>query len=200
MAITHDRPDLPHLAQVRRLLDAGVTWIQLRMKTASEVEKLATARSAAELCRAAGAVLIINDSVDLALASGANGVHLGREDEAWETARKRLGATLILGGTVNYARDAERAATSGCVDYVGVGPWRHTTTKQRLAPVLGPDGIRPLLQRLSPIPAWVIGGVLPADMPTIRSLGAAGAAVSSGLIQEDCRAAVAAYQASWGTF
>ncbi|MDX2186885.1 MAG: thiamine phosphate synthase [Opitutaceae bacterium] len=199
MAITQDNARWSHLEQVHRLLAAGVTWIQLRMKASDEGSRLETAREAARSCRAANAVLIINDSVDLALESGASGVHLGRTDGDWVEARNRLGEQRILGGTINFPDDAERARSAGCLDYVGVGPWRFTSTKLKLAPVLGPEGIAPLLQVLRPLPAWLIGGVLPADMPRVRALGATGAAVSSGLIQEDVEASVSAYLRSWNS-
>jgi thiamine-phosphate pyrophosphorylase len=198
MAITQDRPELSHLDQVRGLLLAGVSWIQLRMKSGGSEEKLSIARAASGMCAIENALLIINDSVDLALASGANGVHLGSEDEAWVSARQRAGRTLLIGGTVNNAADAERAVSCGCLDYVGIGPWRFTHTKAKLAPVLGPEGIEPLLRRISPLPAWIIGGVLPQDMPAIRGLGAAGAAVSGGLIQGNSQAAAAEYLRAWG--
>jgi thiamine-phosphate pyrophosphorylase len=94
--------------------------------------------------------------------------------------------------------DAERAVAAGCLDYVGVGPLRFTRTKAQLAPVLGEAGVRRLLRRLGALPSWVIGGVLPEDLPLLRADGAAGAAVSSGLYR-DGRIAdnFAAFQAAW---
>ena len=141
------------------------------------------ARDVVEVCRSFGAVCIVNDSVDVALASGADGVHLGKNDESWSAARARLGRSLLLGGTVNCEADAARAIKEGCLDYVGVWPLRFTTTKENLSPVLGLEGIRLLVAMMDGLPAWVIGGVVPADLPDLRLAGAAGVAVSSGLFR-----------------
>jgi thiamine-phosphate pyrophosphorylase len=181
MCLTQDGTGVAHAEQAERLCAAGARWIQLRMKGAPRERWLAEARSAAEACRRHGAILIVNDSVDIALASGADGAHLGRLDGAWAAARSALGPDRILGGTVNDPADALRAAESGCLDYAGVGPLRFTPTKRGLAPVLGLDGVRRLLAALRGIPAWVIGGVVPGDLPGLRDAGAAGVAVSSAL-------------------
>lgn len=181
MCITQDGIGLSHLAQIEQLCAAGARWVQLRMKGASRREWVETARVAVASCRRAGALCVINDSVEVAIESGADGVHLGGLDEDWRAARRRLGAAPILGGTVNNERDARRALESGCLDYVGIGPWRFTSTKKNLSPVLEVAGVRRLISLIDGIPAWVIGGIEPADLPSVRSLGAAGVAVSSGL-------------------
>jgi thiamine-phosphate pyrophosphorylase len=170
-------------AQVRELCAAGAAWIQLRMKEASRPAWLAEANAAAEACRRHGAVLIVNDSVDIARESGADGVHLGSLDGDWRDARRALGPSFVIGGTVNNVGDARRAIESGCLDYVGIGPLRFTATKRGLSPVLGLEGIRALVAELHGLPAWAIGGVEPADLPDIRAIGAAGAAVSSFLFR-----------------
>jgi thiamine-phosphate pyrophosphorylase len=181
MCLTLDGLALTHAAQAEALGAAGARWIQLRMKNAPADVWLATAREVVAACRKHGALCIINDNVEVALAAGADGVHLGKLDCDWIEARRKLGARLILGGTVNNADDARRAAASGCLDYVGIGPLRFTNTKQKLAPVLGLDGIGALLPLLGGLPAWVIGGVQPADLPGVREIGAAGVAVSASL-------------------
>jgi thiamine-phosphate pyrophosphorylase len=185
MAITQDGVALGHAEQVRRLCAAGVRWVQLRMKDAPRDAWLATARTAVAHCRAHGAICIVNDSVDIALAAGADGVHLGRLDLEWREARRRLGPDRILGGTVNYDADAQRAVAAGCLDYVGVGPLRFTRTKKELAPLRGFDGIRALVVQLGGIPAWGIGGVEVADVPLLRAQGVAGTAVCSALLRDD---------------
>lgn len=181
MALTQDGLELSHAAQARALVDAGARWIQLRMKSAAPDTWLATAREVVAICHEGGALCTINDSVDIALATDADGVHLGSLDEAWLSARERLGPEKLLGGTVNNAVDAGRAAASQVLDYVGIGPLRFTSTKQKLAPVLGEAGIAVLLPLLEGLPAWAIGGVLPADLPALRRAGLAGVAVSSSL-------------------
>lgn len=184
MCITLDGLPLPHVEQARRLCVAGARWIQLRMKNASPVVWLATAREVVAICHAHGAVCIINDNVEIALAADADGVHLGSLDLGWREARAQLGPDRILGGTVNNPADATRARVAGCLDYVGVGPLRFTTTKQKLAPVLGLAGVGELVAALGDLPAWVIGGVEPADLPALRAIGATGAAVSSALFRD----------------
>jgi len=181
MALTQDGLSLSHLEQVRALTAVGARWIQLRMKNATPDVWLATAREVVALCHDAGALCTINDSVEIALAADADGVHLGKLDGDWSLARAQLGPEKILGGTVNFPEDARRAAAVGVLDYVGVGPLRFTATKQKLAPVLGLEGIAALLPLLDGLPAWAIGGVRPADLPALRRAGLAGVAVSSSL-------------------
>jgi len=200
MCLTQDGLGIAHAEQAARLCAAGARWIQLRMKGAARPAWLAEARSAAEVCRRHGAVLIVNDSVDVALESGADGVHLGSLDGDWLEARRALGPSAILGGTVNGVEDARRAVASGCLDYAGVGPLRFTSTKGNLAPVLGLAGVRRIVGELGAIPAWVIGGVRPGDLPALSEAGAAGVAVSSALhregrLEENFRALLAAWPA-----
>ena len=183
MCITQSGIALGHAEQAAQLCAAGARWIQLRMKDAAPDVWLATAREVATTCRNYGAVCIINDSVDIALEVGANGAHLGRLDLEWREARRRLGPRRILGGTVNYDTDAQRARQAGCLDYVGVGPLRFTKTKKELAPLRGFDGIGTLLGLIGGLPAWAIGGVETADLPKLREIGATGAAVCSALFR-----------------
>ena len=154
MAITQDGGPMPHAEQAARLCAAGVRFLQLRMKDVARAEWLATAREVAAICRANGALCIINDSVEIALEVGADGAHLGQKDMDWGEARRRLGPGLILGGTVNRLHEAEKAVRAGCLDYVGIGPLRFTRTKKELAPLQGYEGLRGLLGVLGEIPAW----------------------------------------------
>jgi thiamine-phosphate diphosphorylase len=198
MCLTMDGLPLSHTDQARALVDAGAGWIQLRMKNAPLGTWLSTACRVVSLCHASGAICTINDNLDIALASSADGVHLGQHDEDWVAARRRLGADKILGGTVNNAEDARRAAASHALDYVGIGPLRFTATKQKLAPVLGTEGIAALLPLLDGLPAWAIGGVQPADLPALRGAGLAGVTVSSSLYANNQVAANhAAFTAAW---
>jgi thiamine-phosphate pyrophosphorylase len=185
MCLTQDGLGMPHSTQVSRLCVAGAKWIQLRMKDASEAAWLAEARACVKTCHAHGAILVVNDSVDIAVKSGADGVHLGKLDAGWTEARRKLGPSFIIGGTVNNSGDAQMAVSSGCLDYAGVGPLRFTATKRALSPVIGIEGVGRLIRELRGLPAWVIGGVGPPDMPAIRAMGAAGAAVSSFLFRGD---------------
>ncbi len=198
MCLTMDGLALSHADQARALVAAGAGWIQLRMKNAAADVWLATAREVVAIGHEGGALVTINDSVEIALAADADGVHLGKLDEEWAAARARLGAEKLLGGTVNNAEDARRAASSHVLDYVGIGPLRFTSTKQNLAPVLGVDGIAALLPLLDGLPAWAIGGVLSADLPALRAARLAGAAVSSSLyVNNSVTANHAAFTAAW---
>lgn len=198
MCLTMDGLTLSHADQARALVSAGARWVQLRMKNAAPDVWLATAREVVAICHEGGALCTINDSVDIALASEADGVHLGKLDEEWAAARARLGPEKLLGGTVNNADDARRGAASHVLDYVGIGPLRFTSTKQNLAPVLGVEGIAALLPLLDGLPAWAIGGVLPADLPALRQTRLAGVAVSSSLyINNQVAETHAAFTAAW---
>jgi thiamine-phosphate pyrophosphorylase len=200
MCLTQDGTGLSHGEQASRLAAAGARIVQLRMKGASAGAWLSEARAAAEACHSHGAILIVNDSVPVALGSGADGVHLGTADGGWAEARRLLGPGMILGGTVNTPGEARLARECSCLDYAGVGPLRFTTTKAKLSPLLGMDGIRALLAELGGLPAWVIGGVRAEDLPAIRSAGARGAAVSSavhegGRLEESLGVLLAAWEA-----
>jgi len=183
MCITQDGLALSHEDQAERLCEAGARWIQLRMKNAPPQHWVDTARAVVAICREHGAICIVNDSVDVAIAAAADGVHLGADDENWQEARRRLGRSLLLGGTVNNEGDARRAITASCLDYVGIGPWRQTATKKNLAPVLGPAGVRLLVAMVDGLPAWAIGGIEPVDLAEVRATGAMGVAVASGLFR-----------------
>ncbi len=185
MCITQDGLSLTHAGQAARLCAAGARWIQLRVKNAAPDAWLAIAREVVAVCHTHGALCIVNDNVDVALAAGADGVHLGKLDLDWREARHRLGPLCLLGGTVNDLEDADRALAAGCLDYVGVGPLRFTPTKQKLAPVLGLDGLIACIVRLDSLPAWVIGGVEATDLPALRAVGVAGVAVSAALFRQD---------------
>jgi thiamine-phosphate pyrophosphorylase len=198
MCITQDGLARSHVDQAVRLCEAGARWIQLRTKNAAPDAWLSLAREIGAICQRSGAIFIVNDSVDIAVAANADGVHLGKQDLDWREARQLLGPQRLLGGTVNNAADATRARASGCLDYVGVGPLRFTTTKQKLAPVLGLAGVRDLLAQLGPLPAWVIGGVEPSDLPDLRAAGAVGVAVSGALFKNnDITGNCAAFQEAW---
>jgi thiamine-phosphate pyrophosphorylase len=162
-------------------LDAGANWIQLRQKNGSEQEKLKTAMSAASLCQKYKATLIINDSPQIALESGADGVHLGLKDYPIPEARKLLGKNAIIGGTANTQLQALQRVTENC-DYIGLGPWKLTQTKENLSEILGEEGIKKGLDLGLKIPVIAIGGISPADVPKILSLGVYGIAVSSGIV------------------
>lgn len=174
------------LDEVAMALDGGCRWIQLRMKDADDDKVIAVGRAAARLCHARGAVLIIDDRVALCHAIGADGVHLGRHDMPVDEARRLLGAGAIIGATVNTPDDLRRAAAAGA-DYAGCGPFRFTTTKARLAPILGLEGYERLVKVRDglgrPLPLVAIGGITIADVPSLMSTGVDGVAISGCVVR-----------------
>lgn len=189
-AIT-DRRALPAgvtLAQaVEATLDGGVTCLQLREKTASAGEILALARTLLPLCRARRVPLLINDRVDIALAAGADGVHLGQEDLPLPEARALLGPDRILGATAHTVEEALRAQAEGA-DYLGVGAMFPTGTKTDTVPTSA-DTLKAICAAVS-IPVVAIGGVNAQNLPTLAGTGIAGAAVVSAIFsQSDLTAA-----------
>ena len=191
--LTWDGSTLTHLEQVKQLLDAGANWIQLRQKKGLEQEKLKNAAMAVSLCKKYKATLIINDSPQIALESGADGVHLGQKDYPIPEARKLLGKNAIIGGTANTGLQALQLVTDEC-DYIGLGPWKATQTKENLSEILGEAGIKKVLDLNLKIPIIAIGGIIPSDVPKILSLGVYGIAISSGIVAaKDIKAAFKEY-------
>ena len=171
------RPELPLGEKAARLLAGGARVLQLRMKRTPPREALAAAREVVAACHQAGALCLLNDRVDLALLSGADGVHVGDEDLPAEAARELLGPARLVGVTVRNAAGA-RAAKAAGADYVGVGPIFGTTTKQVPAPVLGVEAFAAVV-RDCPLPVVGIGGVGLANIARVAAAGAHCAAVAS---------------------
>ena len=193
-----DRRALPAevtLAQaVEAALDGGVTCLQLREKEASAGEILALARTLLPLCRARRVPLLINDRVDIALAAGADGVHLGQEDLPLPEARALLGPDRILGATAHTVEEALRAQAEGA-DYLGVGAMFPTGTKTNTIPTSA-DTLKAICAAVS-IPVVAIGGVNAENLPTLAGTGIAGAAVVSAIFsQSDLTAAARTLRAA----
>lgn len=182
MFVTHATTTAETLLQTDLVLRHGLAdVIELRMKDVPWAIFLATAHETLALCRGYGVPLLINDRVDIALIIGADGVHLGQGDMSPVEARRLLGPHALIGLTCNTATDLASACTLP-IDYVGIGPFRFTTTKQKLAPILGLEGYRALQLHTYPLPAYAIGSVRPDDIPDLYALGLYGVAMSSSLI------------------
>ena len=170
--ITHFTASISYPDSARIALEGGCRWVQLRMKDASEEELKTTAMHVQELCRQYGATFIIDDHVDLVKEIGADGVHLGKLDMPIKKARKMLGKGFIIGGTANTFADIRQHVADGA-DYIGCGPFRFTTTKQKLSPTLGLDGYRSILAQMQEegisIPIVAIGGITRADIPFLKA-------------------------------
>jgi len=178
--LTLDASPLTHRAQALAALEGGVRWIQLRAKHLREDVWVAEASAIAELCRDYGATFIVNDSPQVALRAEADGVHLGGDDASPAEARALLGDFAIVGVTLNEPAHLARFAGVR-VDYAGVGPFRHTASKQKLAVIHTPESLAALITAAVPLPCYAIGGVNAADWSELRSLGAHGIAVSGAI-------------------
>lgn len=157
----------------------GVTIVQLRDPDATTRELIAAAGALQAALAPHGVPLVINDRVDVALAVGADGVHLGDRDMPAETARRLLGPGRIVGVTVHDAAEA-RAVDTAIADYAGIGPVFATTTKAEARPAIGVDGFR-ALRRLVPLPVVGIGGIDAARTAAVIAAGADGVAVVSAI-------------------
>ena len=183
--ITHANERYDYLDGVRMALEGGCRWIQLRMKDASEEEVLKAAKSTRKLCRQYDAVFILDDYVELVERTGADGVHLGKDDMPIDEARRLLGKDKIIGGTANTFEDVKRIYSAGA-DYIGCGPFRFTTTKKKLSPILGLDGYRRIIEQMNTyginIPIIAIGGILLQDVSDIMQTRVSGVAVSGAIL------------------
>lgn len=184
--ITHQTAKHTYYESALMALRGGCRWIQLRMKGAPLDEVEQEALRVQCLCRSYGALFIINDYVDLAARLGADGVHVGLEDMPVAEARRRLGHDRLVGGTANTFADVLRHASEGA-DYVGCGPFRFTTTKKRLAPVLGAEGYRTLSRQMREaglhLPLIAVGGITADDIPSLLEAGADGVALSGAILR-----------------
>lgn len=173
-----------HLKNIRRMCAAGADWIQLRVKNESFETVLETAKAAKNICDEFQVKLIINDFPEVAKLVNADGVHLGKLDSCPVEARKLLGPNKIIGGTANTLDDCQSLCEKQ-VDYIGLGPFRFTTTKKNLSPILGAEGYGKLLNNLrtigKSIPVIAIGGITPEDLPVLAESGVHGVAISGWL-------------------
>lgn len=172
------------LVVAEKFLAGGGRWIQLRMKEAAAAEIAERGGRMLELCRKYGAVLLLNDNPALAAEVGADGVHLGRTDMAPGEARAIVGEAAIIGSTANTIGAIEEIA-QGPTDYIGLGPFRYTTTKKNLSPILGLEGYRSVMGRMREEGIWLpvvaIGGIELGDTARIMASGVTGIALSGAL-------------------
>ena len=186
--ISHQNDRYSYLDGIRLALEGGCKWVQLRMKDATDDEVRPIAIEAQRLCRENGATFIIDDRVALVKELHADGVHLGKDDMPIAEARQILGDDYIIGGTANTLDDIRRHYASGA-NYIGCGPFRFTTTKKRISPILGLDGYKSIVEGMKregiDMPIVAIGGITADDVPSILATSVTGIALSGAILNAD---------------
>lgn len=186
--ITHYTDQYTYLDSVRIALEGGCRWIQLRMKDTPTEDILPIAKETLTLCRQYEATFIIDDHVELAKQIKADGVHLGKLDMPITEARSILGKNFIIGGTANTLEDIRMHYEAGA-DYIGCGPYRFTTTKKNLSPVLGLEGYREIVRKMKmegiDLPIVAIGGIEKEDIPSLMGTGITGIALSGSILRAE---------------
>lgn len=188
--ISHQTERYSYLDGIRMALEGGCRWVQLRMKGVPypDEDSMEIAFEAKRLCREHDAVFIIDDDVALVKQIHADGVHLGKNDMPISEARSILGQDFIIGGTANTFADVKAHYEAGA-DYIGCGPFRFTTTKRGLAPVLGLEGYRSIVEQMKAeginLPIVAIGGITEQDVTDIMQTGVSGIAVSGAVLNAD---------------
>ncbi|MGI4898275.1 MAG: thiamine phosphate synthase [Janthinobacterium lividum] len=182
--ISQENTAQTHLHAIKKALDAGCNWIQLRVKNKPEEHVLELALEARKLCDAFSAKLIINDFPNVALQAKADGLHLGLDDMPVLQARAIVGSEMIIGGTANTFEHIRQRAAEG-VNYIGLGPFRFTKTKEKLSPILGLAGYEVIIRQMREaqinIPIIAIGGIELEDITAIIQTGVYGVAVSGAI-------------------
>lgn len=169
---------------VKDTCEGGTDWVQVRIKKKSYEDWKQEALQAQKICKEYHAKLIINDNVQLAKEIEADGIHLGKQDMSPIEARNILGNDVIIGGTANTFEDVKKLADAK-VDYIGLGPFRFTSTKQNLSPILGIEGYQEIINRCQAenihIPIIAIGGIKKEDISGLLAIGCHGIAISSAI-------------------
>ena len=173
-----------HIQNIKKVCEVGCKLIQLRMKGFSNEEVLDTALKVRRIASDYGALLIVNDFIDIAQKCQADGVHLGKLDKDPKEAKAVLGNNMLIGGTANTLADCIRLAECG-VHYIGLGPYAYTSTKENLSDILGQSGYKNILQSFHikgyNIPIYAIGGIKKEDIALLIDAGVYGIA-ASGLL------------------
>ncbi len=186
--ITHTTERYGYVEGAIEALNGGCKWIQLRMKEADNDEICHAIERLKPLCQEKGAILILDDYVQLAAQYDIDGVHLGKNDMPPAEARSLIGEKYIIGGTANTFDDITNLVAQG-VDYIGLGPFKHTDTKQNLSPILGIEGYKNILSQCRATgittPIVAIGGIEPDDIATLLHMGVSGIALSGTILRAD---------------
>ena len=193
------RAEVPLLEKARAVIEAGVGVLQLRLEQTHDRLALPLIREVLALAGPRDVKVIVNDRVDLVLASGAHGVHLGADDLPVDVARRLLGPHALIGATTRSLSQIEQAQVLGA-DHVGLGPIFSTTTKVVAHPPMGLEAFAEIARR-SPLPVVGIAGITLATIGQVGAAGAWCAAVASGLFSADdlVSRARALQRAFWGS-
>lgn len=181
--LTQDVDSISHQELAEIACKNGIRWLQLRVKNKPFDTYLSIANDVKKICNKWNCILIINDNVEICKAIDAHGVHLGKNDMAIADARKIVGSNKIIGGTANTIEDIEHIEKQG-IDYIGLGPYKFTNTKENLSSIIGLDGYQKILH--STIynikkPVIAIGGIQLTDVKPLMNTGIHGIAVSSAI-------------------
>ena len=186
--ITHHTANINYAEGALMALQGGCRWIQLRMKDAETSEICRVAKLIEPACHDVGAKFIIDDHVELVKTLHADGVHLGKNDMSIEEARNILGNNYIIGGTANTIEDIINIYNSGA-DYIGCGPYKFTSTKKNLSPIIGLEGYNKIISYMKQqhinIPIVAIGGIIDKDILPILKTGVDGIALSGCILNAD---------------
>ncbi|WP_196885421.1 thiamine phosphate synthase [Aureivirga sp. CE67] len=185
--ITQGNSVAEHLQNAEKVMQNGVDWVQLRLKDVSEETYKEAAKELKGICEKYNAKLVINDNPFVAKYANADALHLGKNDMDVLEARKIVSENTIIGGTANNLEDCLNLIEKN-VNYIGLGPFRFTTTKKNLSPVLGSSGYQQIIEQLEErnmkTPIIAIGGITENDVVEIRNTGVFGIAVSGLLTNE----------------
>lgn len=186
--ITHPNEKYTIVEEAKMAIDGGCKWVQIRMKQATDDEISEITNELIPLCKEKGVILILNDRVELCKTLGVHGVHIGKNDMNPIQAREFLGAEAIIGVTANTAEDI--ISLKGIdVDYVGLGPFRHTNTKENLSPIIGLEGYKEIITKVRTaginLPIVAIGGITIDDIEDIMNCGVNGIAMSGSIINSE---------------
>lgn len=186
--ITHKSDRFSIAEEVKMVIDGGCRWVQLRMKDVSDEEVKSVAEQIIPMCQETDTILVIDDRVELTMDLKVHGVHLGKNDMPAVDAREYLGAGAIIGVTANTAQDII-AYKKVDVDYVGLGPFKYTTTKSNLSPIIGLDGYRDIITEVRnagvELPIVAIGGITLEDVAELMSTGVNGVAMSGAILSAE---------------
>jgi thiamine-phosphate pyrophosphorylase len=188
MFITHKNEKYSYLSSGLMALECGIKFIQLRMKDYEDEKVIEVAKELAKECNKQGALLTVDDRINLLSTNLFSGIHLGKEDMEIGKAKDITKQKYILGATANTIDDIINAYQKGA-SYIGLGPYKYTTTKKKLSTILGLNGYKDIIKELRDkginIPIYAIGGIEVEDLQELKETGVYGVALSSVILNSN---------------